>query len=187
MQKWDIPPDRNHHESVPEEFRNISVSVKTAKYGSPIALGDVLRQRSIDEPFLLIVGFWRQRTSFEKWFEDIGWVKFTPAIWNSLWGSLSLRKIAEFDQAVKNLGNHYSVLRKQAKDWKTSVISTSGSRIVINPKIGSNKQRRIQCSLPFRIFWEAVGREATVHESPELFGIPFQNPVMSSARLFNQD
>ena len=36
MQKWDIPPDRNQHELIPSDFWNIPVSVKTAKYGSPI-------------------------------------------------------------------------------------------------------------------------------------------------------
>ena len=44
MQKWDIPPDANTHASVPTAFRSIPVSIKTAKLGSPIGLGDVLRE-----------------------------------------------------------------------------------------------------------------------------------------------
>ena len=43
MQKWDVPPDRNNHASVPAQFHNLPVSIKTAKLGSPIGLGDVLR------------------------------------------------------------------------------------------------------------------------------------------------
>ncbi|MCX6969845.1 MAG: hypothetical protein NTV93_06775 [Verrucomicrobia bacterium] len=186
MQKWDIPPELNRHELIPPDLRNIPVSVKTAKYGSPIALGDVLRQRSIDEPFLLIAGFWKQRTPSEKWFEDIGWVKFTPAVWGPLWGTLSLSQITEIDRIVKNQEGLYSVVRAQAQEWKTRVASSSGSRIVVNPKIDSKKQRRIQCSLPFQIFWNAVGRNAQIHESPLLFGIPFDNPVISSSRSFSQ-
>lgn len=187
MQKWDVPPDHNQHQRMPPDFRSIPVSVKTAKYGSPIGLGDVLRQRSIDEPFLMIAGFWRQRSSSEKWFEDIGCVKFTPAEWSSLWESLSLSQITEVDRVVKNLDSHYSVVRKQAKEWKARVASISGSRIVINPKIDSKKQRRVQCSLPFHVFWDAVGRKAEIHDSPLLFGLPFDNPVISSSRSFNQD
>ena len=187
MQKWDIPPDRNQHELIPSDFWNIPVSVKTAKYGSPIALGDVLRQRSIDEPFLLIAGFWRQRSPSEKWFEDIGWVKFTPAEWDALWGSLSLSQITGIDRVVKNLETHYSVVQQQAQEWKTRVASISGSQIVVNPKIDSKKQRRVQCSLPFHVFWDAVGRKPEIHDSPLLFGLPFENPVISSSRSFNQD
>jgi len=125
---------------ISEDLRGIPVSVKTAKYGSPIALGDVLRQRSIDEPFLMIVGFWRQRSQSEKWFEDIGWAKFTPAVWSSLWGSLTLSQITKIDQAVKDPDCHYSLVRKEAREWKTTVALTSGSQIVINPKIDSKKQ-----------------------------------------------
>jgi hypothetical protein len=186
MQKWDIPPARNQHQSIPPDFWNIPVSVKTAKYGSPIALGDVLGQRSIDEPFLMIAGFWRQRSPSEKWFEDIGWVKFTPAKWGALWGSLSLSQITEIDRTVKNLDSHYSVARRRAQEWKTRVVSSSGSRIVINPKIDSKKQRRVQCSLPFHDFWDAVGRKAEIHDSPLLFDLPFHNPVISSSRSFTQ-
>lgn len=187
MQKWDVAPDHNQHESIPADLRDIPVSVKTAKWGSPIALGDALRQRAIDEPFLMIVGFWRQRTPFEKWFEDIGWARFDPPIWDSLWGSLRSAEIGEIDRIVKNTDTHYSVVRAEAQDWKTKVCAGSDSKIVINPKIDSKKQRRVQCSLPFSVFWQAVGRDAQASDSPSLFGLPFENPVISSARTFNQD
>jgi len=72
MQEWDVPPNQPSHRSLPAQFRGLPVSIKTAKFGSPIDLGDILRQRQIDEAFLMIVGFWTQRTRQEKWFEDIG-------------------------------------------------------------------------------------------------------------------
>jgi len=187
MQKWDVPSDQNRHEGIPPDLRNLPVSVKSIKFGSPIALGDVFRQRSIDEPFLMIAGFWRQRTPSEKWFEDIGWVKFTPDLWASLWGSLGLPQIQEIDQIVKNQSIHYSEVRIQAQEWKNRIAAGSGSLIVINPKIDSKKQRRVQSSLPFPVFWNAVGREATINEAPKLFGIQFENPIISSSRSFSQD
>jgi len=186
-QKWDITPEVNNHRAIPPDWHHLPVSVKTAKFGSPIGLGDVLRQRKIVEPFILIVGFWRQRSPSEKWFEDIGWVKFTPNMWDSLWGSLSLDQLSEIDQIVKDTATHYTIVRKQAQQAKCLLAAASGSRIVINPKIDSKQQRRIQCSLPFQVFWQCVGREARVQEHPELFGFPFKNPVISSARTFNQD
>lgn len=70
---------------------------------------------------------------------------------------------------------------------KRIMTATAGSRIVINPKIDSKKQRRIQCSLPFRDFWECSGRDAQGRDCPELFGFPFGNPILSSARKFKRD
>lgn len=87
MQKWDVPPDHNIHPTVPEVFQGLPVSIKTAKLGSPIGLGDVLRQRQINHDFLMIVGFWEQRTPTEKWFVDIGCALFRAADWEALWGN----------------------------------------------------------------------------------------------------
>ena len=156
MQKWDILASENKKEEVPIEWRNFPVSTKTAKWGSPIGLGDAMRQRNIDETFVMIDGFWRQRTPQEKWFEEIGVVKFHPDFWNSLWGAIDLSTLRELDSKIKDLSLHYSDARKVAKQWKSQLVR-SGSKIVINPKIDSKKQRRIQCSLPFPIFWKAAG------------------------------
>lgn len=186
MQKWDIPPEYNRHAAIPATLRNIPVSVKTAKFGSPIGLGDILRQRSIDEPFLMIVGFWRQRTASEKWLVDIGWVKFTPATWPLLWGSLTLSQITELDRVVKDFSTHYTIVRTQTRQMKAAITANAGSQIVINPKIDSKKQRRIQCSLPFQVFWRSTGRDAGNRDRPDLFGFPFANPIRSSSRTFNQ-
>lgn len=185
MQKWDVPPDYNTHEAIPEGLQNIPVSIKTAKYGSPIGLGDALRQRNIEEPFLMVAGFWRQRSSAEKWFEDIGYAKFSRESWNSLWGNLSLRQLAELDELVKDMTTHYSAARAKALAWKLEVATNSGCKLVINPKIDSKTQRRVQCSLPFSTFWQYAGRTPTVTDFPKLFGYAFDNPVLSTPRIFN--
>ena len=108
MQKWDVHPDHNIHDAVPIQFQKLPVSVKTAKLGSPIGLGDILRQRQIDHDFLMIVGFWEQRTKTEKWIVDIGCASFLAADWQSLWGQLTLAEIHQIDAVVKNMGEHYS-------------------------------------------------------------------------------
>jgi len=185
MQKWDVAPDHNKSESVPIQFRGLPVSVKTTKMGSPIGLGDVLRQRQIDHDFLMIVGFWEQRTKTDKWIVDIGCVAFNSASWQSLWGQLTLAEIQQIDDVVKNLKTHYSVVRAEARVWKNRT-SVGTSTIVINPKIDSRKQRRIQCSLPYSTFWKFVGRNPNPLDCPELWGHVFPNPIKSSARTFNR-
>ena len=184
MQKWDVPAEHNTSDAVPREFRNLPVSIKTAKTGSPIGLGDVLRQRQIDQHFVMIVGFWKQQTLTEKWILDIGCAIFEITSWQHLWGELTLAEIQEIDLVVKNQSEHYSIVRTKAQAWKNRpAIATSA--IVINPKIDSKIQRRIQCSLPYKTFWIAVGREPSPQKDPELWGHVFPNPIKSSARKFN--
>jgi hypothetical protein len=186
MQKWDVPPEANGGVTIPPELRGIPVSIKTAKYGCPIGLGDVLRQRQIDSPFLMIVGFWRQRTPTEKWFEEIGVARFTSASWNGLWGQLTLAHLQAIDTAIKDLNVPCELAQQHAKQWKRSTPEVATSRLVVNPKIDSKTQRRIQCSLPFKTFWEQTGGMPTHQDAPRLFGHVFPNPVMSTPRQFNR-
>ncbi len=187
MQEWDIPSKFNNFKGIPEDYRNVPVSVKTAKYGSPIGLGDIRRQRSIDVSFLMIAGFWEQRTSSEKWFIEIGVSYFSVEAWNSLWGGLTIDEISVLDSQIKNMNISYTEARKLAQQWKKDFSSRCGSELVINPKIDSKNQRRIQCSLPFSTFWRFAGRTPSPSDSPRLFGVAFENPVISGSRTFNQD
>lgn len=184
MRKWDVPAESNTGDIVPAAFRGLPVSIKTAKLGSPIGLGDVLRQRQIEEPFLMITGFWHQRTATEKWIEEIGVVAFPAGAWSTLWGVLTLEELRKIDAVVKNMDLHYTQVRQEARAWKKSSPALATCAFVVNPKIDSKTQRRIQCSLPYQKFWSVVGREPTPRDQPELFGVPFPNPISSSARTF---
>lgn len=182
-QEWDIPAAANRSTLLPADLRGLPVSVKTAQFGSPIGLGDILRQRSIDRPFLMIVGFWHKHSATEKWFDDIGWVRFSAATWQLLWNDLSMQLIGELDAKVKSFGfGRHNEARQYAKHWKE--LYQALSHIIVNPKIDSKNQRRIQCSLPFSVFWEHAGRTAQHHDTPELFGCAFDNPISSTPRRF---
>jgi hypothetical protein len=184
MQKWDVHLEHNIHEAVPVRYQKLPVSIKTAKLGSPIGLGDVLRQRQIDHNFLMIVGFWEQRSITEKWIVEIGCVLFDSSLWQGLWGQLSLAEIQQIDAVVKNQAEHYSTVRAKAQQWK-AMPAVKTSTLVINPKIDSKTQRRIQCSLPYSVFWKFAGRSPEPQDWPELWGHVFPNPIKSSARMFN--
>ena len=185
-QKWDIPAEVNQHNVLPDEIENLPISVKTAKFGSSIALGDALRQRQIDERFLMITGFWSQRTPEEKWIEEIVCVSFRPEVWDKLWGPFSLGELKRFDAMVKDLDIPPEKARSDAQRWKKEMEAKGGSTVVINPKIGSGTQRRVQCSLPFKRFWQLANREPIRSDFPKLFGVPFPNPIRSSKRVFQK-
>lgn len=184
MQKWDVPPEINRAPTIPAQFRHLPVSIKTAKYGSPIGLGDVLRQRQVESDFVMITGFWHQRTTTEKWFSDIGAIHCRASAWSDLWGELTLEQLQAIDRVVKDMKLPYATARLRAREWKQNTPGVHSARLVINPKIDSKTQRRIQCSLPFSEFWHLAGRAPKTQEASELWGVPFPNPVNSSSRVF---
>jgi hypothetical protein len=53
-QKWDIPAAANRTPG------GLPVNPKAAKYRTPVDLGDALRQFDINEPFIFVIGYWRQ-------------------------------------------------------------------------------------------------------------------------------
>ena len=75
---------------------------KATKYGTPIGLGDALRQYDIAEPFLLIVGFWQQVTPQEKRWVNVQAVRVEPKVWRSLWGDLTRTDLAELEAVIKD-------------------------------------------------------------------------------------
>lgn len=182
-QKWDVPVEANHLTKIPKEFRGLPVSIKTCKFGSPIGFGDALRQFNNKEDFLLIVGFWQQSGSYKN-FAAVEGVKITSDDWRNLFSPLDLTDLILLDSTIKNIGLHYSEIRKRAKEIKSSE-KFKQAKIILNPKIDSKTQRRLQCSLPFNIFWnDFVGKEPFQKIDGELFGEKVPNPFLSSQRIF---
>lgn len=182
-QKWDIPSEANSLPKVPKEFRGLPVSIKTCKFGSPIGFGDALRQFRNEEDFLLIVGFWKQSGIYKN-FVAVEGVKITSDSWRNLFLPVEIADLILLDSTIKNVGFHYSEARQKAKEIKSSD-KFRQAKIVLNPKIDSKTQRRLQCSLPFSIFWQDfVGKESYQKIDSELFGEKIPNPFLSSSRIF---
>lgn len=182
-QKWDIPVQANHLKIIPKEFRNLPVSIKTCKFGSPIGFGDAIRQFNNNEDFLLIVGFWQQSESYKN-FTAVEGVKILASDWKNLFSPLDSADLILLDSTIKNIESHYSEARKTAKEIKNSD-KFKQAKIVLNPKIDSKTQRRLQCSLPFNIFWrDFVGKEPYQNINCDLFGEKVPNPFLSGQRIF---
>ncbi len=177
-QKWDIPASANKlHGGIP-------VNPKAAKYGTPVDLGDALRQIKIDEPFILVVGFWRQEGD-EKRFVNLIAPRIDPAVWKKLWGSVTLADLRRLDAVIKDKALTPAEARAAAQKIKNAPPFTQ-SVIVVNPKIDSKGQRRLQCSLRFDdVFKHLVpGGNPAAQEVAALWGVPFPRTVASKPRIF---
>jgi hypothetical protein len=179
-QKWDIPATAN------QRFGGVPVNPKATKYGTPVDLGDALRQFKIDEPFVLVIGFWRQEGN-EKRFVNLVAPRIEPAAWKKLWGSVTLADLERLDAVIKDKSLTPEQARAAALKIKNAPPFTDAV-IVMNPKIDGRSQRRLQCSLRFDDVFRYLAPEAdrNPQERPILWGVEFPELVPSKPRSFTK-
>lgn len=178
-QRWDIPANVNtNHGGVP-------VNPKAAKWGTPVDLGDALRQFDIQEPFLLIVGFWQQEGAVKR-FVNVQAVRVEPEQWRRLWGSVTRADLERLDALIKDPSRDVLAARREAQATKRRPPFTEAV-IQVNPKIDAN-QRRLQCSLRFADFFTHLAPEADRGKTnaPKLLGVSLPAEVVSPPRAFGR-
>lgn len=165
-QKWDIPASANL------EHGGIPVNPKATKHGTPVGLGDALRQFEINETFMLIVGFWDQVTPEDKRWTNVQAVRVKPQMWRKLWEPVTRGDLEKLDAIIKDKALSLEESRERAQAIKSNPPFTEAV-IQVNPKIDGS-QRRLQCSLRFDDFFKhlAAGASAERMARPELFGVP---------------
>jgi hypothetical protein len=175
-QKWDIPAAQN------KDHGGVPVNPKAVKYGTPVDLGDALRQFDIDEPFILALGFWQQQGD-EKIFVNLVAPRIEPAAWKKLWGPVTRADLEKLDAVIKDKSLTPEVARAAAKKIKSAPPFTS-SVIEVNPKIDSHTQRRLQCSLRFDDVFKFLAPDADPQPSAHaaLWGVEFPQSIASKPR-----
>lgn len=175
-QRWDIPATANkNHGGGP-------VNSKASKYGTAVDLGDALRQYEIDEPFLLIIGFWSQEDDTKR-IVNIVAPEISPALWRKLWGPVTYADLLRLDALIKDTGPSVEETRKRALKIKNSPPFTEAV-IQVNPKIDTRGQRRLQCSIRFTDVFQHLtpGADAKPQAHPLLFGVAYPGPIASPPR-----
>lgn len=173
-QKWDIPAAINPtHGGVP-------VNPKVAKYRTPVDLGDALRQFDVDEPFLLVIGYWRQDGD-TKHFVNVVAARVEPALWRQLWGPVTRADLERLDAIVKDRSLTPAAARAAALKLKRSP-PFSRAVIEVNPKIGAKRQRRLQCSLSFENVFKYLAPDADPASQTQLWGVALPDGIDSAPR-----
>lgn len=178
-QEWDVAKSAN------KKYGGLPVSIKTTKYGSSVDLGDALRQFTLNEDFMIIIGYWKQEGP-RKRIVNIVAATVTPALWQSLWAPITLQDIKALDAAVKNRAVTPAQARADAHKIKSQPPFTR-ALMTVNPKIDNKHQRRLQCSLRFDLVFSRLAPKAdsSPQEKPALFGIAPPDPFLSAPRTFD--
>lgn len=180
-QRWDIPATANtRHGGIP-------VNPKAIKYGTPVDLGDAVRQFEIKEPFMLVVGFWEQTTPTEKRWVNAQAVTVQPAVWRRLWHPVTRADLDKLAAVIKDKSLSLEEARGRAKEMKSKP-PFADAVIQVNPKIDQS-QRRLQCSLSFRDFFQHLAPESSAEKNgqPTVLGIPVPSKFESSPRTISPE
>ena len=174
-QRWDITA------AVNKDHGGVPVNPKAAKYGTPVDLGDALRQYEIQEPFLLVVGFWEQNGETKRLVRIVAPL-VTSEQWRALWSPVTMADLQRLDQLVKDPALPIEEARRLALRMKNSPPFTQAI-IQVNPKIDAH-QRRLQCSLRFADLFRHLVPAASPapQERPALWGVEFPGPIASPPR-----
>lgn len=157
---WDIPGSANLQNP------GVPISVKFIEWKNSIYLGDALRQYSINEPFEMVVGFYRKQDG-EKQMVALHHLKISQEQWRKMWGEITAEELAAFSERIKQ--GTISEAQDYARQHAAALREKSGI-FSINPKINKD-QRRIQCSIPFTVFYrEVVQQEPVGQEEFLLWG-----------------
>ncbi|MBI2496851.1 MAG: hypothetical protein HYV75_02605 [Opitutae bacterium] len=175
-QRWDIPATENR------DHGGIPVNPKAVKHGTAIDLGDALRQYGIDEPFLLVAGFWQQ-DGVNKRIVRIAAVEIRPELWRQLWTPVTFADLRKLDDLIKDTGRPVEELRRLALKIKNSP-PFSEAVIQVNPGIDPHGQRRLRCSLRFADFFThlAPGTDPAPQAQPALWGVEYPGPIAAPPR-----
>lgn len=131
---------------------DINYSIKVSKDGKSIDSGDILRmvRHCRDTPFTFIVGCYQQVGNVKR-YGSILEFDITPDDYQTLWGGITEDALKPFVEYVKAIPHGPQGQADNKKLWKQKrqEIYTTYTKGLFNiaAKIGSDNQRRVQCSV----------------------------------------
>lgn len=131
---------------------DVNYSIKTSKEGKSIDSGDILRmvRHCRDTPFTFVVGAYRQIGNIKR-YSNILEFDITPDNYQTLWGGITEDALKPFVQYVKDIPRGPQGQADNKKLWKQKrqeIYTAHGKGLFkIAAKIGSDNQRRVQCSV----------------------------------------
>jgi hypothetical protein len=138
-----------------------------------VDLGDALLQYEIDEPFMLIIGFWQQEGDTKRLVNIVA-PEISPERWRQLWGPVTYADLLKLDAVIKDTGPAIEETRRRVLQIKNAPPFTEAV-IQVNPRIEDQGQRRLLCSIRFRDVFQhlAPGANPKPREHPALFGVEY--------------
>lgn len=182
--KYDICCDKNKFNSCE------NVSIKTS-CNNNIDCGDILRFYNGDfiNKYTIILIRYKQTTTTKN-IQEIIEIDYTEDLRNYLFGSVTEDILTTYVNTIKSIphGQASTEIKNSYKLNKTHLQNVHNMHINISPKVDSNSQRRVQCSIPkcdnlFELFPHLVISRTQL---PVVRGITITRDLESGPRKRNE-
>jgi len=129
---------------------NENISIKISCNGD-IGCGDILRFYKYDftQKNTMIVGIYKQINDKQKQIEAIYEIDYNKNLHDLLFGQIEEEEIQHYVNVVKNIPHGF--VKKEDRLYlklKETYQKGFGMKIIINPKVDSKNQRRVQATIP---------------------------------------
>jgi hypothetical protein len=171
-------------EAIFDKDLHLNTSIKASKKDN-IELADARRFFENKDGFRLIICRYQQKGKM-KVFNEIHEIFIDNHILDYLKGDMTYEVIVNYHEMLKSfpVGKHTEA-RIFAKEHKQVLQSTYSSNIILNPKIDSKNQRRLQCSMNINHLYSAFPDSYIIHkDNYKVLGLPIS--IFSEARKFNK-
>ena len=169
-----------------DKRRGLPTSIKSTA-SEVIGLSDARRFWSVNEDYRMIVGPFEQRVGIKK-FAKIHEFLLDQEILQSLRGDVSLAEVQAFHEGLA-LKVFVAGTHDKARRWakgQNKIFASRNCAIVLNPKIDSKTQRRLQCSVSLRILIKyCAGKGLHIVHDEWIGDLRLPLELNSSAREFD--
>jgi len=182
--KYDIEA----HENIFNQNENISIKTSGK---NKIDCGDIIRfydDSNFNQKYTIIVILYKQN-DLHKEFKKIIEINYDIIMRNFLFGTISNNDINQYVSLVKNIphGNISNSIKLEYLSKKKNLQIEHQMFIKISPKVDSNKQRRVQCSINNldELLLKFPQNIIYMSESPIVRNINITEKIYSPPRLRN--
>ena len=142
-EKFDVPHNKNKFN------KHENISIKTSG-NTNIDCGDILRFYDRDEfDTTMILLNYKQNNDYKE-IGEITEINYSEEMRNILFGNIPREELEEYVNFIKSIpsGKAPKEIRDEYIKRKKDIQKKYDMKINISPKVDSNKQRRVQCSIP---------------------------------------
>lgn len=176
---WDVPAGLDWRRGLNTSIKTMGVRGARAE-DATVAMSDARRTFSLECPFRMLIAPYRQLGAVKQVDEVFEIVVQAPEM-AALYGQLTYEDVEDFHEGLLGFGPGQ---HGAARDWaraQKDLLDGRQTGFVLNPKVDSKKQRRLQCSIRLGTLLSGV-REAGVHRG-HFHGLPLPLVLQSTRRF----
>lgn len=160
IEMWGME-ETNYRDEWDAYYKGIPVSIKYRKLGNNVEMSSIFKNANKKENYLLIVGFWKYNKKRKKELIETHYLYINKNFWNSNFKQETLDKLKNVFKGISNDRCDDSKWRVRMSEYN-KIWDSDETIIKAHFKRDHKKQKRIQCSIKIKYFYEILVRHYSV-------------------------